>query len=61
MLRITIVAIFCRTSSEIQSAVAKWNRTSAFVFTASETKKYMTIPRRTTDPIQRLQVQILIQ
>jgi hypothetical protein len=34
-----MTAIFCRTGSAIQSAVAKWNLTSAFEFTVDERRR----------------------
>lgn len=38
---VTVMAIFCRTGSAIQSAVAKWNLISALEFTGKkETRRH---------------------
>lgn len=36
---VTVMAIFCRTGSAIQSAVAKWNLTSALEFTVNKERR----------------------
>lgn len=40
---VTLSAIFCLTGSAIQSAVAKWNLTSALEFTVDERREHWSL------------------